>query len=213
MPWQVWTVLLFYHVRVQQTRRHRPSTAPATEAKRVWPHGAFIPTTLSIEIRRLPLSPGGCTRAAWHFILACAHRSVREIQPALRRRTTWPPITAYGHRSSSLPTSRFGMEADGTELKDSRFTSRSGNVQGRFGGPRGRPPKAWWRRATGTEIQIVAYDADGLYPIEVKRSRTIRGADPHGLNGFRVDYPTARCVLLFGGDRGGPADAMRHGGV
>ena len=37
--------------------------------------------------------------------------------------------------------------------------------------------------------------------IEVKRSRTIRRADLHGLKQFRTDYPMARCVLLFGGDR------------
>ena len=37
--------------------------------------------------------------------------------------------------------------------------------------------------------------------IEVKRGRTIRRADLHGLKQFRSDYPMTRCVLLFGGDR------------
>ena len=42
---------------------------------------------------------------------------------------------------------------------------------------------------------------DGLIAIEVKRTRTIRRADLHALKQFRIDYPMARCVLLFGGDR------------
>ena len=37
--------------------------------------------------------------------------------------------------------------------------------------------------------------------IEVKRSRRIRRGDLQGLTQFKADYPMARCVLLFGGDR------------
>ena len=47
----------------------------------------------------------------------------------------------------------------------------------------------------------VAYGGDGLFAVEVKRSRRIRRADLNGLTQFRADYPTARCMLLFGGDR------------
>ena len=59
----------------------------------------------------------------------------------------------------------------------------------------------FWRTASGTEVDFVAYGGDGLFAIEVKRTRTIRRADLHGLKQFRADYPVARCVLLFGGDR------------
>ena len=59
----------------------------------------------------------------------------------------------------------------------------------------------FWRTASGTEVDYVAYGGDGLLAIEVKRGRTIRRADLHGLKQFRTDYPMARCLLLFGGDR------------
>ncbi len=59
----------------------------------------------------------------------------------------------------------------------------------------------FWRTASGTEVDFVAYGGDGLIAIEVKRTRTIRRADLHALKQFRTDYPMARCVLLFGGDR------------
>ena len=59
----------------------------------------------------------------------------------------------------------------------------------------------FWRTASSTEVDFVAYGGDGLFAIEVKRTRTIRRADLHGLKQFRTDYPMARCVLLFGGDR------------
>ncbi len=47
----------------------------------------------------------------------------------------------------------------------------------------------------------IAHGGDGLIAIEVKRTRTIRRADLHALKQFRIDYPMARCALLFGGDR------------
>ena len=58
-----------------------------------------------------------------------------------------------------------------------------------------------WRSSAGAEVDFVAYGGDGLFAIEVKRSRTIRRADLRGLKQFRDDYPMARCALLFGGDR------------
>ena len=59
----------------------------------------------------------------------------------------------------------------------------------------------FWRTASGAEVDFVAYGDDGLFAIEVKRSRTVRGADLHGLKQFKSDYPMAHCSLLFGGDR------------
>ena len=59
----------------------------------------------------------------------------------------------------------------------------------------------FWRTAAGAEVDFVAYGGSGLYAIEVKRSRTVRHADLRGLRQFKSDYPMARCLLLFGGDR------------
>ena len=59
----------------------------------------------------------------------------------------------------------------------------------------------FWRTPAGAEVDFVAYGGDGLYAIEVKRSRTVRPADLRGLRQFKNDYPMARCLLLFGGDR------------
>ena len=58
-----------------------------------------------------------------------------------------------------------------------------------------------WRTGAGVEVDFVAYGGDGLFAIKVKRSRRVRRADLQGLTQFRADYPMARCVLLFGGDR------------
>ena len=58
-----------------------------------------------------------------------------------------------------------------------------------------------WRTGAGVEVDFVAYGGDGLFAIEVKRSRRVRSADLQGLTQFKADYPMARCVLLFGGDR------------
>ena len=58
-----------------------------------------------------------------------------------------------------------------------------------------------WRTGAGVEVDFVAYGGDGLFAMEVKRSRRIRRGDLQGLTQFKADYPMARCVLLFGGDR------------
>ena len=58
-----------------------------------------------------------------------------------------------------------------------------------------------WRTGAGAEVDLVAYGNDGLFAIEVKRRRTVRNSDLSGLRRFAADYPMARCVLLFGGDR------------
>ena len=50
-------------------------------------------------------------------------------------------------------------------------------------------------------MDFVAYGGDGLFATEVKRSRTVRRGDLHGLKQFKTDYPMARCLLLFGSDR------------
>ena len=58
-----------------------------------------------------------------------------------------------------------------------------------------------WRTTAGAEVDFVAYGGDGLFAIEVKRARAVRPTDLRGLRQFKGDYPMARCVLLFGGER------------
>lgn len=58
-----------------------------------------------------------------------------------------------------------------------------------------------WRTSSGREVDLVAYGGDGFHAIEVKRSRSVRPADLSGLRAFLDDYPMARAVLLYGGDR------------
>lgn len=58
MPWQVWTVLLFTMYVFNKLAATGPRQPRPQRLSECGPR-AFIPTTLSIEIRRLPLSPGG----------------------------------------------------------------------------------------------------------------------------------------------------------
>jgi len=59
----------------------------------------------------------------------------------------------------------------------------------------------FWRTATGAEVDFVAYGERGILAIEVKRSRRLTKTDLAGLSLFRSDYPSPRCVVLFGGER------------
>jgi predicted AAA+ superfamily ATPase len=59
----------------------------------------------------------------------------------------------------------------------------------------------FWRTATGAEVDFVLYGERGILAITVKRSRRLSKADLAGLLLFRSDYPSARCIMLFGGDR------------
>jgi uncharacterized protein len=58
-----------------------------------------------------------------------------------------------------------------------------------------------WRTGTGAEVDFVLYGERGILAIEVKRTRRISDSDLSGLELFASDYPQARCVLLYGGDR------------
>ena len=50
-------------------------------------------------------------------------------------------------------------------------------------------------------MDFAACGKDGLHAVEVNRARSIRPRDLSGLRAFLSDYPMARAVLLFGGDR------------
>jgi predicted AAA+ superfamily ATPase len=60
---------------------------------------------------------------------------------------------------------------------------------------------SFWRTAAGAEVDFVLYGERGIVAIEVKRSRRLAKADLAGMSLFRSDYPSARCVVLFGGER------------
>lgn len=58
----------------------------------------------------------------------------------------------------------------------------------------------FWRTQTGIEVDFVIYGEIGFYAIEVKSSQTVNSQDLRGLQEFQKDYPTAQCLLLYGGN-------------
>lgn len=58
-----------------------------------------------------------------------------------------------------------------------------------------------WRTRSGVEVDFVVYGPEDLWAIEVKNSANVRPADVRGLSAFLDDYPEARAVLLYRGDR------------
>ena len=59
----------------------------------------------------------------------------------------------------------------------------------------------YWRTRDQKEVDFVLYGERGLVAIEVKRSATFRDRDLADLRLFATDYPAARCLLLYGGER------------
>ncbi len=59
----------------------------------------------------------------------------------------------------------------------------------------------YWRTMTQQEVDFVLYGKRGLIAIEVKRARKVSTADLRGLRSFCADYPTAKPILLYTGDR------------
>ncbi len=59
----------------------------------------------------------------------------------------------------------------------------------------------YWRTSDGTEVDFVLYGNRGCLAIEVKRGRRVSPADVAGLRSFLRDYPKARAILVYGGDR------------
>jgi uncharacterized protein len=67
----------------------------------------------------------------------------------------------------------------------------------------------YWRTREQKEIDFVLYGERGLIAMEVKRSGRLRESDLADLKLFAADYPAARCVLLYGGDREYVIDRIR----
>lgn len=59
----------------------------------------------------------------------------------------------------------------------------------------------FWRTSNGNEVDFVLYGGRGLIAIEVKNTGRISQRDLSGLRSFSRDYPEARCLLFYRGDR------------
>jgi predicted AAA+ superfamily ATPase len=57
----------------------------------------------------------------------------------------------------------------------------------------------YWRTTNGQEVDFILYGAEGFIALEVKRSNRFDRKDLKGLKAFKSDYPSARCILLYGG--------------
>ena len=66
----------------------------------------------------------------------------------------------------------------------------------------------YWRTTNGQEVDFILYGEEGLIAIEVKRSDRFDRKDLRGLKAFKSDYPSARCILLYGG-----SEALYHNDI
>ncbi|MDP2662697.1 MAG: DUF4143 domain-containing protein, partial [Dehalococcoidia bacterium] len=66
----------------------------------------------------------------------------------------------------------------------------------------------YWRTTAGQEVDFILYGPRGLIAIEVKRDSRPRPEAFAGLKAFAADYPQARRILAYGGDRHYHADGI-----
>ena len=59
----------------------------------------------------------------------------------------------------------------------------------------------FWRASNNYEVDFVLYGEQGLMAVEVKRSRRVNEDALRGIKAFKSDYPTARCVVAYGGEK------------
>jgi len=59
----------------------------------------------------------------------------------------------------------------------------------------------YWRTHSGDEVDFILYGEKGITAIEIKRSQKISLKDLKGLKTFAKDYPEAKLLLLYGGER------------
>ncbi|MDJ0761368.1 MAG: ATP-binding protein [Myxococcota bacterium] len=59
----------------------------------------------------------------------------------------------------------------------------------------------FWRTAAQEEVDFVLYGPRGILAIEIKRTNVLRRRDFRGLAAFKKDYPMARAIMLYGGNR------------
>jgi predicted AAA+ superfamily ATPase len=58
-----------------------------------------------------------------------------------------------------------------------------------------------WRTRSDAEVDFVVYGPDGFWAVEVQNARVVRPADLRSLHTFLADYPEAKGVLLYRGER------------
>jgi len=59
----------------------------------------------------------------------------------------------------------------------------------------------YWRTRNGAEVDFVLYGERGIRALEVKRASSVRSEDLRGLRAFLDEYPQARALLFYGGER------------
>ena len=59
----------------------------------------------------------------------------------------------------------------------------------------------FWRTRGGSEVDLVLYGPRGLLAIEVEHAAVVRDRDLRGLRAFCDDYPIARPMVVYMGDR------------
>jgi len=67
----------------------------------------------------------------------------------------------------------------------------------------------YWRTRDQKEVDFVLYGERGLIAIEVKRSAILRDRDLADLKLLSADYPSARCIFLYGGNQEYLIDRIR----
>ena len=58
---------------------------------------------------------------------------------------------------------------------------------------------SYWRTHDGKEVDFILYGEKGFFAFEVKRTSHIQFSDFRGLKAFQIDYPEAKCYLIYGG--------------
>lgn len=59
----------------------------------------------------------------------------------------------------------------------------------------------YWRTRHGVEVDFVLYGPDGFFAIEVKNARRVDPADVQPLREFQADFPAAKALLVYRGER------------
>ena len=60
---------------------------------------------------------------------------------------------------------------------------------------------SFWRTRSGVEVDFVVYGPQGFWAIEVKNTDKLNPKDLTGLKSFKQDYPEAKTIFLYRGQR------------
>lgn len=59
----------------------------------------------------------------------------------------------------------------------------------------------YWRTSGDVEVDLILYGNSGLLAVEIKRGSRMNETMFKGLRLFKKDYPEARCIFVYGGDK------------